>query len=199
MWFLFPKQWPWSCRSWAALSQPFYKSVTISYSCSFRKAFPVINFEETLKHALFTVPLILLNASGSVVRQVKTDWLRHLCRSQMTRIQMLQKKTKRMLLISWHWCEWWRRFKKPLKILHSSWYRFYLTKEYLQVDLVADCYFKNPITDCYFKNLITAAEKVERDSATKIIIKSPKSKVPSDYSNCLSNGENNNWLALSNN
>lgn len=40
-----------------------------------------------------------------------------------------------------------------------------LTKLYLRVDLVADCYVKNSIN---------AEEKTNRDSAAKIIIKSPK-------------------------
>ena len=46
------------------------------------------------------------------------------------------------------------------------------------------------VADCYFENSIKAAKKAQRDSATKIIIKSPKSKVPRDFSNVLSNGEN---------
>ena len=46
------------------------------------------------------------------------------------------------------------------------------------------------VTDCYFENSIRAAEKAQRDSATKIIKKSPKSKVPRDFSNFLSNEEN---------
>ena len=37
---------------------------------------------------------------------------------------------------------------------------------------------------------LKAAEKAKRDSATKIFIKSPKSKIPRDFSNFLSNGEN---------
>ena len=46
------------------------------------------------------------------------------------------------------------------------------------------------IANCNFENSIKAAEKAQRDSATKMIIKSPKSKVPRDFSNVLSNGEN---------
>ena len=44
-----------------------------------------------------------------------------------------------------------------------------LPKVYLRVDLVADC---------YFENFIKAAEREKRDSPTKIIIKSSKSKGP---------------------
>ena len=43
-----------------------YKSFTLGYSCSFRKASPMINFEETLNHPLSNVPLTLFNADGSV-------------------------------------------------------------------------------------------------------------------------------------
>ena len=46
------------------------------------------------------------------------------------------------------------------------------------------------VAECYLKNSIKAAEKAKRDSATKIIIISPKSKVPTEFSNFLSNGEN---------
>ena len=53
---------------------------------------------------------------------------------------------------------------EAFKILHSSKYQLYLIK-YLRVDLVADCYVKNSIN---------AEEKTNRDSAAKIIIKSPK-------------------------
>ena len=113
-----------------------------------------------------------------------------------------------MLLISWHWSKWWRRLHKPLKILQRfsdifrgyrnvtlgeywlSWYRFYLSKGYLR-----DHFF----ADCYLENSIKAAEKAKRDSATKMIIKSRKSKVPRDFSNFLSNGDSHDWAALSNN
>ena len=90
---------------------------------------------------------------------------------------MLQKETQCMLLIPWHWCKWWRRFQKPLKILLLSWYWFYFTKGCLQVQLLADCYFQS-------------CREGKKKSATKIIIKPPKSKVPRDFSSFLSNGEN---------
>ena len=69
---------------------------------------------------------------------------------------------------------------EAFKILHSSKYQLYLIK-YLRVDLVADCYIKNSIK---------AEEKRNRDFETKIIIKSPKCKIPRDFSNFLLNGEN---------
>ena len=43
-----------------------YRSFTLGYSCSFRKASPMINFEETLNHPLSNAPLTLFNADGSV-------------------------------------------------------------------------------------------------------------------------------------
>ena len=46
------------------------------------------------------------------------------------------------------------------------------------------------VADCYFGNSIKAAEATERDTATKIIIKPPKLKVPRDFWNFLSDGEN---------
>ena len=49
-----------------------------------------------------------------------------------------------------------------------------LTEVYLRVDLVPDC---------YFKNFIKAAERAKKNSVTKIIIKSPKSKDPRGLSN----------------
>ena len=58
---------------------------------------------------------------------------------------------------------------------------FFIAKGYLRVDLVANY---------YFKNFIKAVEKANRDSATKMIIKPPKSEVPRDFSNFFSNGEN---------
>ena len=58
------------------------------------------------------------------------------------------------------------------EVLHLTWYRFYLTKGYLRVDLVGDC---------SFENLIKVSEKGKRNSATKMVIKPPKSKVPGDF------------------
>ena len=56
-----------------------------------------------------------------------------------------------------------------------------LPKGYLRVDLVADC---------YFEICIKAAERGKRGSATKIITRSPKSKISRNFSNFLSNEEN---------
>ena len=112
-------------------------------------------------------------------KSAKASPLINLCPSQMRRIQILQEKTQRMVLISWDWYEWWWQFQKPLKILHFNWYQFYLTKGYLRVDLVADC--------C-FENFIKAEEMTKKDFATTMIIKPLKSKVPRDFSNFLSNG-----------
>ena len=109
-------------------------------------------------------------------RQARRNWIQYLCPGQIRRMQMVQKKHSVCC-----WYEWWRRFQNSLKILHLSQNWFYLTKGYLWVDLV---------TDCYFENSIKAAEKAQRHSATKIIKKSPKSKVPRDFSNFLSNEEN---------
>ena len=58
--------------------------------------------------------------------------------------------------------------------LAISWYRFYLPKGYLRVDLASDCYFENSIK---------ALKKAKTDSRTLIIIKSPKLKVLKDFSN----------------
>ena len=46
------------------------------------------------------------------------------------------------------------------------------------------------VADYCFENLIEAAEKGKRDAVTKIIIKSPKSKVTRDVWIFLSDGEN---------
>ena len=56
-----------------------------------------------------------------------------------------------------------------------------LTEVYLRVDLVPDC---------YFKNFIKATERAKKNSATKMIIKSPRSKGPRGLSNFFSNKEN---------
>lgn len=48
-----------------------------------------------------------------------------------------------------------------------------LPKGFLRVDL-------DP--ECYFKNSIKASERAKRGFATKIILRSPKSKVPTEIS-----------------
>ena len=95
----------------------YYESFTFSNSCSFWKASPMINFEKALNHLLSIVPWMLM---APCARQVRTNWIQCLYPSQIRRIQLLLKKTQCMLLISWNWCEWWRQFQNPLKILHLS-------------------------------------------------------------------------------
>ena len=50
---------------------PYYKLFTLGYSCSFRKASPMINFEEALNHPLSTGPLSQFNADGSARKTSK--------------------------------------------------------------------------------------------------------------------------------
>ena len=96
---------------------PYYESFTFRSSCSFWKASPMIIFEEALNHLLSIVPWMLMT---SCARQVRTNWIQCLYPNQIRRTQLLQNKTQCMLLISWHWCESWRQFQNPLKILHLS-------------------------------------------------------------------------------
>ena len=96
---------------------PYYESFTFRSSCSFWKASPMIIFEEALNHLLSVVPWMLMT---SCARQVRTNWIQCLYPNQIRRTQLLQNKTQCMLLISWHWCESWRQFQNPLKILHLS-------------------------------------------------------------------------------
>jgi hypothetical protein len=57
----------------------------------------------------------------------------------------------------------------------------YIPKGYYRVDLVADCYFESSIKD---------AERSKRGTSRKIIVKSAKSKIPSEFTHFLSCGEN---------
>ena len=96
---------------------PYYGSFTFSNSCSFWKASPIISFEEALNHLLSIVSGMLIVPCA---RQVTTNWIQYVYPSQIRKMHLLQRKTQCMLLISWHWCEWWRQFQNPLKILHLS-------------------------------------------------------------------------------
>ena len=102
---------------WVSLPSLLLWVITFSNTCGFWKATPMINFEEALNHLLSIVPWMLM---APCARQIRTNWIQCLYPSQIRRIQLLLKKTQRMLLISWNWCKWWRQFQNPLKILHLS-------------------------------------------------------------------------------
>ena len=92
--------------------QSYYESFTFSNSCSLWKL-----LQWSTLRKLWTVRT---NWSKNKLWGVRTNWIHYLYPSQIRRMQLLQKKTQCMLLISWHWCEWWRQFQNPLKILHLS-------------------------------------------------------------------------------
>ena len=131
----------------------------------------VVGFERLLQWStlrkLWTILFLLFPYVGSMLFKNKNKLAPILTSKSNDEKIDASKKTQPMLLISWNWCEWWEWFQKPLKILHLSWYRFYLTEKYFRVDLVADC---------YFENFIKAAEKAKSDSAIKMIIKITKIK-----------------------
>ena len=56
-----------------------------------------------------------------------------------------------------------------------------LPTKYTRIDLVADTYLENSIK---------GAERFKRESSQKIIIRSPKSKIPRDFNVFLKNGKN---------
>ena len=60
-----------------------------------------------------------------------------------------------------------------------------IPKGFSRIDLVPDSYFNNSIKD---------AERIKRDTSKKIIVRSMKSKLPSEFSQLLSCGENKNRL-----
>ena len=60
-----------------------------------------------------------------------------------------------------------------------------IPKGFSRIDLVADSYFNNSIKD---------AERIKRGTSKKIIVRSMKSKLPSEFSQFLSCGKNKNRL-----
>ena len=65
------------------------------------------------------------------------------------------------------------------------WFFSGTSKGFSRIDLVADSYFKNSIKD---------TERIKHGTSKKVIVRSMKSKLPSEFSQFLSCGENKNRL-----
>ena len=70
--FIFPKQDLNIVAHELLCHQLCYKSCTLGYRCSFRKASLIINFQKSLNHPHSTITLSLFNADGSVHQTSKS-------------------------------------------------------------------------------------------------------------------------------
>ena len=140
----------------------------------------VIDFEKALTYPLSEVPLSISNADGSMRKTVKSK-LSKLILSRCTDNNQDPDKQSTVYVVDLMALvrvatdipETFEAF--ALKLLH------YIPKRYHRVDLVADCYLANSIKD---------AERNKRGMHSKIIINSPKSRIPRDFSKFLACGEN---------
>ena len=146
------------------------------------KSGKVIDFEKALTYPLSPIPLSLCNGDGSMRKTNKSDLLNVLLelRNDEESPDIVKQNTALiidlMAVIRTIRDEVNGTFEDlAFKIVKS------LPSGYKRVDFIADTYLENSIK---------SSEREKRGQSKKILVKSCKSKLPSEFNQFLSNGEN---------
>ena len=135
-----------------------------------------IDFVKALPYPLSEVPLSLANADDTI-RKTNKSKLANII------IQRLYNRYIKAADCLYHWCHGiYKNYGKSTWYLWATGMQFLsgIPKGFSRIDLLADSCFNNSIKD---------AERIKRGTSRKIIVRSMKSKLPSEFSQFLSCGE----------
>ena len=141
-----------------------------------------IDFVKALHYPLCEAPLRLVNADGTM-RKANKSKLANIIISNTFTTDISKQQTAYIIDVM--------AYIRTMVNLPDTYERLAwqflsgIPKGFSRIDLVADSYFNNSIKD---------AKKIKRGTSKKIIVRSMKSKLPSEFSQYLSCGENKNRL-----
>ena len=136
-----------------------------------------IDFVKALHYPLCKVPLSLTNADGTMRKTNKSKLAKIIISKTFTK-DISKQQTAYIIDVM--------AYIRTMVNLPDTYERLAwqflsgILKGFSRIDLVADSYFNNSIKD---------AERIKRGTSKKIIVRSMKSKLPSEFSQFLSCGE----------